>query len=306
MKENSIKQSVLAVVSVSLMFSLSLSVERAEASPKEIAIEALHALTKKGEQNNIIVSRGIYDYDFLSVSPDGARITKVTSHDVMVINAATKSKKTRALYLSRWNENTLEGTLLILPNLNTQEFTTGNTIQGLFFFDISPDENSIAYSAVSLERGAPRFDLKMTNIKKVAPVLLASGNASAPRWSPDGKSVLFSHDGKIAIASVETKGVKTIPGAEGNFPDWFPNGKQILFNKSGIITSFDLTTGKSRDIVDSGYKHTIPRISPDGRFVAYAGIKRPAKGRHIYVFDMLNNVEVQVLASDVNCDVHDW
>jgi len=120
-----------------------------------------------------------------------------------------------------------------------------------------------------------------------------------PRWSPDGKKLLFSgSERKIFFMDMRTEKYKYL--TTGNNPVWFPDGEKITFEKDGdIIYTLNLANNKLEpliygqcpswnpsgdklvyvdntaikvlansmpDVVDNGLK---PLWSPDGKHIVY-------------------------------------
>lgn len=126
-----------------------------------------------------------------------------------------------------------------------------------FEFDISPDNNKVVF----VSRGQ-KFDydipdniytanLDGTDYKQLTyftggPKGWNAGGAARPRWSPDGKTILFcgpneinKSNGSDAIYTIKTDGsdLKKIIGIDGDFifarePTWSPNCKNIAFTAS--------------------------------------------------------------------------
>ena len=104
--------------------------------------------------------------------------------------------------------------------------------------------------------------------------------AALPRWSPDGKQIVFM--GRTVNANwraylIASNGgtfqdlVSSAPA--GIDPTWMPDGRSIVLSLSNLgptgqgISVLDLQTGKVRDL--PGTEHLFsPRVSPDGKYIA--------------------------------------
>ena len=123
-----------------------------------------------------------------------------------------------------------------------------------------------------------------------------------PKWSPDGKYILFDRDGRGAtgqqfdIFIMDADGgnpqrLTTHPANDG-FPIWSPDGKQIAFSsgRSGNIEIhlMDLASREITQLTDNekiGGLASKPNFSPDGRHIVYEQVTRNA-GRQLYIIDL--------------------
>jgi Tol biopolymer transport system component/DNA-binding winged helix-turn-helix (wHTH) protein len=108
-------------------------------------------------------------------------------------------------------------------------------------------------------------------------------NAGLPRWSPDGKQIVFMGTSfktdwlAYLMASDGTELRELIPGAKAGYdPTWSPDGKSIVLTLAaggsskthpGSIVIYDLET-KNVSAVPSAKQLFSPRWSPDGRYIA--------------------------------------
>lgn len=106
--------------------------------------------------------------------------------------------------------------------------------------------------------------------------------AGLPRWSPDGKQIVFTGRTKdrnwraYLISSEGGAPQDLVPGAKaGMDPNWSPDGKSIALSfgnldEAGIgggITILNLETKQQRDLPGTENLFS-PRWSPDGKFIA--------------------------------------
>jgi serine/threonine protein kinase len=108
------------------------------------------------------------------------------------------------------------------------------------------------------------------------------GLAAVPRWSPDGKSIVYvfsKPDGQPAksyLISADGGSPRLlVPNIRSSGdPNWSPDGSQIVFGTGYLsegdtseIDIVDLTTGKVSTIPGSSGRFS-PRWSPDGRYIS--------------------------------------
>lgn len=93
-------------------------------------------------------------------------------------------------------------------------------------------------------------------------VRLLGHNASAPRWSPDGATLVFSskHDGQTDIFTLDMDGESltrlTEHPADDYEPAWSPDGAQIVFvsdrDRGRALYVLDLAAGTTRRLSETG------------------------------------------------------
>jgi TolB protein len=103
----------------------------------------------------------------------------------------------------------------------------------------------------------------------------------APRWSPDGKQILFDATQantpvrELFVANADGTGLRKL--GTGSRADWSPDAKQIAYDDSNEVFVQNLD-GQGRERVTSGRS---PRWSPDGSQLAVV------EDRMLYVVDMV-------------------
>jgi len=142
------------------------------------------------------------------------------------------------------------------------------------YADLSPDGRQLALiSTRNGQAGIWTADLDGRLLSLV-------GDGSWPRWSPDGKMLLYT-------SSPPQQAVVHRPGemerrviARGLALDWSPDGRQVLIERTPFLYLVDLETGTEREAV-RGLRtaSTSGIISPDGKRIFYqandeAGIRQ--------------------------------
>lgn len=154
--------------------------------------------------------------------------------------------------------------------------------------DISPDGTTIVCTVQSTNaRALATMPLPPPgNLGTPATLLAEDGtNFTAPRWSPDGRSIAAERrrlggPSEIVVVDVTTREVRTVVSSRDGrnvTPYWMPDGRTIVFasDRDGepfAIYSVDVASGSLRRLDGAGVAAQSPVVSPDGRalvFVAY-------------------------------------
>ena len=179
---------------------------------------------------------------------------------------------------------------------------------------LSPDGRMIAF--MSNRSGAP--ELYVMNVdgngERQLKVPGAGGDMGArqPRWSPDGKQIVFFSSVRpdIYVINLDGTGLKNLtdhPGAD-ICPDWSPDGRRIAFtsNRDGAREIYVMNAdGTNVARLTSGLKGNVgmwlrPRWSPDGRKIAFATDRDRTDGTsEIYVMNADGSNLVRLTFNDV-------
>lgn len=153
------------------------------------------------------------------------------------------------------------------------------------YFDLalSPDESKVAVQLWDLLGGNSDIWILDPGRNLSSRLTFGASVEDDPVWSPDGKWVLFSSS-KEGTPNLYRK-LATGTGSEelvlaSPLPlysnDWSPDGKSIIFNRQNPGKGFDIwavpAEGKSESypLVETEFDEWLARISPDGKFMAYA------------------------------------
>ncbi len=232
----------------------------------------------------------VHDYRDVMISPDGAKIAAIEADDPFASEA-----EPHPVVVVR---NRADGAIL----------ATYDPCKACFYGGVawSPDSQALAF--VASNRKARTASLEIVRDGKIASILDFGGLVETPRWSPDGQTLaVLATDrprkisgatqagapivGEIGGATDEAR-IAILPAVGGALKflspadtyiyeyDWAPDGKAFVATEAkgdgdnnwwiaklaavGIDGSF-------RVIADPGVQMKFPRMSPDGKTVAFIG-----------------------------------
>jgi Tol biopolymer transport system component len=173
------------------------------------------------------------------------------------------------------------GEAKVLARADTQTDGTGNIIA----LDWVPSGRSVNFVRIGKEfRRICNLDLETGVEKEIGRYPKASG----PFWlasSPDGNQLAFYAEGKLKILSRGDAAVRDLGVAgDGTVLAWMPDGKTILYGKTqdgsqdvAELWSVPASGGQPRKTGLSMPRLLVPRISPDGRQIAFMASEQPSK-----------------------------
>lgn len=145
----------------------------------------------------------------------------------------------------------------------------------------SPNDDMIA---LALSKGySDKTNIYIMNlVNKSLKRLTINGINTAPKFSPNGKSVIFTSDRggrpNIYIAPINSKYPQSSKLSskiyQGYEPNYTPDGKEVVFmnqsprSKGTQIAVFDISNS-SLDIITNGKSDASPTVAPFGNMVAY-------------------------------------
>ncbi len=155
--------------------------------------------------------------------------------------------------------------------------------------DVSPDGLSVAFTVQRDDRRelatARLTPGRMPSLGAPSTVMsLPDVQFTAPRWSPDGRSIAVERQVRgrlpeIAIVDVKTGAARIVaasPTSRCVSPAWTPDGQRLLFaaDTGGgpfQIFSIRLATGAIEHLEDAGRSAKSPDVSQDGQSLAFVG-----------------------------------
>ncbi|HEV8267354.1 MAG TPA: hypothetical protein VGR00_03940, partial [Thermoanaerobaculia bacterium] len=153
---------------------------------------------------------------------------------------------------------------------------------------LSPDGRRLAFSGLSTIGNIWSQPVDSKSFLASGPArALTKGGGTRNTWpvvSPDGKHIAFgrqepgsSHDVWVMDASGENAHAVTSDPAVDFVQDWFPSGRELLVtsNRSGEFRLYvaDLSAGKVSPFSVSMKEMATPRLSPDGKSLAFGSRK---------------------------------
>jgi Tol biopolymer transport system component len=140
--------------------------------------------------------------------------------------------------------------------------------------ELSPDGKFVAFT-----RGLPP-DLWVRDIERGLDTRLTSHAAAdyTPIWSPDMQTLaFFSQQERGTLFSLAVgvigEGTSLLEGLFGATPaDWSRDGHTIIYEYEGDVWALPdpAMDSKPLRVTQSSFRETNPRLSPDGRWIAYA------------------------------------
>jgi Tol biopolymer transport system component len=149
----------------------------------------------------------------------------------------------------------------------------------------------------------------------------------APRWSPDGRTILVrgtdlqAREGLFAIDVATGRTTPVVLYGDrirSSSSQWAPDGRAVLYDKNEVrsIVAVDVETGHEHTVLSYGDTAVrIPqgpgfRVSPDGRSIAYTGFtfdnNKPGRVVQIQSLDGGGQVEIARSSSPERVEFQDW
>ncbi len=124
------------------------------------------------------------------------------------------------------------------------------------------------------------------------------GNDGMPQWSPDGSLVAYRNDreGSADVYIISTDGGtpahRLVPGDFLDIPmDWTPDGARLLFNRFDAGGRSEIWivpvdgSAEPKPVVADENSNLRPRLSPDGRWLAYVSVASGERNAYVRPFE---------------------
>lgn len=167
----------------------------------------------------------------------------------------------------------------------------------LFNFRMSPDGRFLAAGgSVADAPGLWRVDLRSRQATRL------ESDGIAPLWAPDGSRIAFAARGGLDVYVRGTAGAPAIaPIASGPSPrilnDWSPDGTALVYAQLDPETHLDLWRLSLADrtvgpLLRTPDNEAQARISPDGRWIAYASDRSGTQEVYVRRYPQLDGERV--------------
>ena len=180
---------------------------------------------------------------------------------------------------------------------------------------LSPDSRAIVYAG---RRASSEVGIYLRDLDGgVAQHLSKEASDDTPAFSPDGRSIAFSssRDNSTGIFVMDRRGesVRRLTNG-GSDPSWTPDGREVVYSaESGRdpdnrqapseLWAVNVESGQRRRIAEADAVQ--PRVSPDGRLVAFWGLPVDVAGqgfaganREIWVQPLAGGERVAIAAGE--------
>ena len=94
------------------------------------------------------------------------------------------------------------------------------------------------------------------------------------RVSNDGREIAFDDDEAIFVAHVDGTHIRRYEPELGvSAPSWSPDASQLVFSEGNMVFLLDLSSGRTRLLVEERGMVWAPNFSPDGRTILYTTVR---------------------------------
>jgi DNA-binding winged helix-turn-helix (wHTH) protein/Tol biopolymer transport system component len=162
---------------------------------------------------------------------------------------------------------------------------------------LSPDQSQLlATGSITTDPGLWLASASREEYSRLEP------DAIAPLWAPDGRSIAFTARGgfDLIIRAMDRRAGKRRLLSDTSVKilnDWSPNGEEIIYTRGGGIRGLDLwatriETGATHPLLATPSNELQARISPDGKWIAYASDESGALDVYVQRYPTLGDKQI--------------
>jgi Tol biopolymer transport system component len=149
----------------------------------------------------------------------------------------------------------------------------GQPQEGMVYVSLSPDGGRVAVTGHENEN----YDIWVHDVTRKTKTRLTFGDGAEynPAWSPSGDRIVYGADNGLAIRAADGTGEPQMLAENGRNASFSSDGATVIFEKPAVNGSADIWfrsangEGEETLFLQTKADEWGPRISPDGRYVAY-------------------------------------
>ncbi len=151
---------------------------------------------------------------------------------------------------------------------------------------LSPDCSKIVLRiCTGLRCDIAVMDVNTLKIEILTEAFEVDPNFHHPRWSPDGRQIVFSRISSNKICIINSNGTDFKEIGDGGYPDWSPDGQKIAFADGDSIYTMRIDGSDEKRIAAIPTQFMmLLRWSPDGKQILFSTDNNRDTGR-IYAVD---------------------
>jgi parallel beta-helix repeat protein len=259
------------------------------------------------------------------MQPDGTNKIQITSHPDYEFCPMWSPDNSKISFTSNRTGNF---GLWIMNADSTNQTLVIHNVSGLYG-DWSPDGNNLVYASDVISK--QWCTIGSMNFNKDCEIYIVSIDGSNvtrltnddfddadPRWSPNGKEIIFisdrTNDTELWLINSDGTNLRqlTFDGKPKGTPAWSPDGSKIAFLEETNNTSIGLwlinSDGTNKRLIKDFNNSfpVFPSFSPDGQKITYTLVDSLAGVNNLYIYvvdiDGINNVRLTTGGPDVCSD----